>query len=184
MTTSSSSSSEKSRAPRTAASLVSTSSSERWERSAPNTMWTMCRSPARHAGAIDSATAIGPSSGKPSLEAELLLQLATQRSDQRLAAVHATPGQQPVLAAGLLLPAEEDPVLPVDQRRDPDARRAHAAVDPKPRTPRSDSGSSSTSIKSTSGTGRTTSWAIRIPGRTTNASRRSVFSRATLSSPR
>src|SRR4029077_4100798 len=84
---------------------------------------------------------------------------------------------QPVLAAGLLLPQEQDAVLPAQEHADPEPRLVQDAEDPKPRTPRSDAGSSSTSRSSTSGTGRMTSCAIRIPGSTTNGSRRSVLSR-------
>jgi hypothetical protein len=59
--------------------------------------------------------------------ARLLRQLALQRVDERLAARHAAPGQQPVLAAALLVADEEDRPAPVQERRDPDARLgAHA----------------------------------------------------------
>ena len=117
-------------------------------------MWTTCRSPGVQSGAIDSATAIGPSKASVVPEPELLAELAPERLVERLAAVDAAAGQQPVLLARLLLAAEQHAVLPAEQRR----RRGRAASDqcrdePKPRTPRSDSGSSSTSTSSTSGTG-------------------------------
>src|SRR5439155_7542452 len=116
---------------------------------------------------------------------ELLAELAPERRGQRLAAVDAAAGQQPVLTPGLLLPAEEDAVLPAHEHRDAEAGLSHQrAEEPKPRTPRSDCGSSSTSTSSTSGSGRITSCAIRIPGSTTNALCRSVLSRLIFSSPR
>src|SRR6266536_4453345 len=60
-TTSSSSSREKRRAPRTAASFVSTSSSERCERSAAKMMWTTCFRASSVFGEIESTIATGPS---------------------------------------------------------------------------------------------------------------------------
>src|SRR5260221_10467729 len=80
--------------------------------------------------------------------ADLLLELAAQRLNEALAAVHATAGQQPVLAAaGLLVPAEKDALLPTEERGDTDARleRHQAEELPKPFPPRSVSGSSVTS---------------------------------------
>src|SRR6266516_2458029 len=121
------------------------------------------------------------------LDADLLVKLAVERVGETLAGVHASARQQPVLAAArLLVAAEQDPVLPPQQRRDPDPRfGAHQTADePKPRTPRSLSGSSSTSTGSMPGTGTTTSCAMRMPGSTTNGSRRSVLSRTIFSSPR
>ena len=58
----------------------------------------------------------------------------------------------------------------LQDRRHADTRlgRHQAFDDPKPRTPRSVAGSSSTSTGSTSASGTTTSCAIRIPGSTTN----------------
>src|SRR3954447_712075 len=119
-------------------------------------------------------------------DTDLLGELAVQRVDERLARVDSPTGQKPAVAAGLFMPAEEDPPLPAQHRGDADAwLRAHQSFDePNPRTPRSLSGSDSTSTVATSGTGTTTSWAIRIPGSTTNDSRRSVFSNATRISPR
>src|SRR6185295_10100652 len=99
-----------------------------------------------------------------------------ERLGQRLARLDAAAREEPVLAAVLLVAAEQDPVAPAQQRRDADARLVHRD-DPKPRTPRSLSGSSSTSCSSSSGTASTTSCAIRMPGSTTNGSTRSVLSR-------
>src|SRR5262245_1054282 len=118
------------------------------------------------------------------LDAELLPQLPSERLDQRLAAVHPAAGQQPVLLAGLLLSAEQHAPLPAEDRAHTDARLHQCRDDPKPRTPRSLAGSSSTSTRSSSGIGSTTSWAIRIPGSTTNGSRRSMLTRLTSNSPR
>src|SRR5687768_4469966 len=53
----------KSRCPRTAASFEVTCSSERPVRSPEKTMWTMCFAAMLRSGAIESAIAIGPSSG-------------------------------------------------------------------------------------------------------------------------
>ena len=121
------------------------------------------------------------------LDADLLAKLAMQRVGEALSGVDAAARQEPVLAApGLLVPAEQDPVLPAQHGRYADARleRHHTADEPNPRTPRSLSGSSSSSTSSTSGMGTMTSWAMRIPGSTTNGSRASVLRRITFSSPR
>ena len=56
------------------------------------------------------------------LDAELLAQLAPQRLDDRLPRVDAAAGQEPVLLAGLLLTAEQHAALPLEDRRDADAR--------------------------------------------------------------
>src|SRR5581483_4774401 len=119
-------------------------------------------------------------------DADLLEQLAMERGDEALARIDAAAGQEPILAAaGLLVAAQQDAVLPAQNRRDTDARLLHqAAEEPKPRTPRSLSGSSSTSIGSTVATGTTTSCAMRMPGSTTNDSRASVLSRTMRNSPR
>ena len=85
-------------------------------------MWTTWRSPGRQSGAIDSATAIGPSSWSVVPEPELLAELAVQRLLERLPSLDAAAGEQPVLLARLLLPAEQHAVLPAHERRDPDAR--------------------------------------------------------------
>ena len=122
-------------------------------------------------GAIESTIATGPSN---CTSAEMP---SSSRSSRRSASISDSPRrrrrrQQPVLLAGLLLPAEQHAALPAQDRRDAD--RAAPSVrrdDPKPRTPRSLSGSSSTSTSSNAGTGSTTSCAIRIPGSTTNGSR-------------
>ncbi len=102
---------------------------------------------------------------------ELLAQLPAQRLDQRLPHVDTAARQQPVLLARLLLAAEQHAPLPEQDRRDTDPRLHQCFEEPKPRSPRSLAGSSSTSTSSSRGTGRTTSWAIRIPGSTTNVSR-------------
>src|SRR5579864_1108424 len=117
---------------------------------------------------------------------DFLEQLAVQRGDEALPRVHAAAGQEPILAAaGLLVAAQQNAVLPPQNRRDTDAGLLHHAVEePKPRTPRSLSGSSSTSIGSAVAIGTTTSCAMRMPGSTTNESRASVLSRTTRSSPR
>src|SRR5207245_3675594 len=117
-------------------------------------------------------------------DAELLTELTAQRLDQRLPRVDAAARQEPVLLVGLLLPAEQHPPLPAKDRRDADPGLHQWREEPKPRTPRSLSGSSSTSTSSTSGIGTITSWAIRIPGSTRNDSRGSVLSSVTRSSPR
>ena len=120
------------------------------------------------------------------VDADLLCELAVQRVDEALATVDAAAWQEPVLLAGLLVSAEEHASLPAQDRRDSNARlRGHQlADDPNPRTPRSLEGSSSTSTNSTSGIGRTTSCAIRIPGSTRKGSVASVLSNTTRSSPR
>src|SRR6185295_19719248 len=124
--------------------------------------------------------------GQLIVDSDLLGELAVQCIHQALTGVDAAAGQQPVLLAGLLVPAQQHLVLPAEDCRNANARfgRHHAAEDPKPRTPRSLEGSSSTSTSSSSGIGSTTSWAILIPGSTTNGSMRSVFRRTTRSSPR
>src|SRR5205814_471298 len=114
----------------------------------------------------------------------LLAELPHEGLHQALPSLHAAAGQQPVLLARLLLPAEQDPALPEQERGDAEARLHQRSEEPKPRTPRSDSGSSSTSTSSTSGSGTTTSCAMRMPGSTRKVSRGSVFSSATRSSPR
>jgi hypothetical protein len=119
-------------------------------------------------------------------DADLLEELAMQRVHEALPCVHPTAGKEPVLAASaLLVTAEQDPVLPAENRGHANAGLLHHDADePKPRTPRSLSGSSSTSTGSTLATGTTTSCAMRMPGSTTNDSRASVLSRTTRSSPR
>src|SRR5436190_16968102 len=116
-----------------------------------------------------------------------LCELAAQCVDEALAAVDSSSGQEPVLAAsGLLVAAQQDAPLPAEDGRDTDARleRHQWAELPKPFSPRSLGGSSGTSFGSVKTTGTTTSWAIRIPGSTTNGSCGSVLRRTTLSSPR
>src|SRR5262245_60755605 len=111
----------------------------------------------------------------------LLGELAFQRLKQSLPAIDAASGKHPVLLARLLLADKEDAALAPEDGRNPDSRFHHTACDePKPRTPRSLPGSSSTSRTATSGTGRTTSWAILSPGSATNVLSRSVFRSTTL----
>ena len=73
-------------------------------------MCTTCLAAKLRTGAIESTIATGPSTGISSLDADLLEQLAVQRVDEALARVHAAAGQQPVLLAVLLVPAEQDAV--------------------------------------------------------------------------
>src|SRR5450759_1740068 len=106
---------------------------------------------------------------------------------QLLSVFDAASGEQPVLLARLLLPAEQDASAPAEHCRDADARLSHLSYtleEPKPRTPRSLSGSSSTSTSSISGRRMSTSWAIRISGSIVKESARSVLSTTTRSSPR
>ena len=116
-------------------------------------MWTTWRSPGASRGAIESATAIGPSNVNVVLDRRAPRAARGGAPRQRLAAVDPAARQQPVLLARLLLAAEQHAVLPAQERRDADARLHQCRDDPKPRTPRSDSGSSSTSTSSTSGSG-------------------------------
>src|SRR6478735_6165756 len=58
-------------------------------------------------------------------------QPALQRVDECLAARDAAPGQQPVLAAALLVADEEDRPAPVQEGRDPDARLGAHALAPR-----------------------------------------------------
>ena len=83
-------------------------------------------------------------------------QLAAQRVDERLAGVHAAAGQQPVLLPRLLVPAEEDRGRSSGAAQTPGcaARRPSPRPDePKPLSPRSLAGSSSTSRSSACGHG-------------------------------
>src|SRR3954451_12271400 len=127
-----------------------------------------------------------PFDGQLVLDSDLLAKLAVQRIDEALARVDAAARQQPILAAiGLAVAAEEDPGLPAQDGRDADPGfHAYTFELPKPRTPRSLSGSSSTSTGSRPGSCRTTSWAMRMPGSTTKVSLASVLSSTTFSSPR
>src|SRR6266508_3804024 len=79
-------------------------------------------------------------------EPHLLLELVTERIDERLSRVDAAARQQPVLAPRLLLADEEDPGLPPQDHGHADAGFHHTArEEPNPRTPRSLAGRSSTS---------------------------------------
>src|SRR6266545_3811190 len=127
----------------------------------------------------------GPLDRQLVVDPDLLRQLAVEGVDEALARVHTATREQPVLLPALLVTTEKDASPPAQDRRDTDPRLSwhHDADEPKPRTPRSVAGSSSTSIGSGSATGMTTSCAIRIPGSTTKAWSLSVFSRTTRSSP-
>ena len=123
------------------------------------------------------------------VEAELLPQLAAQRLHEALSGVDAAAGQQPVLAAVLLVPAEQDAVAPAQDCGHANARLEHhdprqPPEEPKPAAPRTVSGSSSSTMTSTSGTGVTTSCAMRMPASTVNGRSRSVLRAITRSSPR
>src|SRR5712692_6765720 len=119
------------------------------------------------------------------VDPDLLSELALERVDDALAGVDAAAGEQPVLLARLLVTAEQNRAAPVEHGRNADARLGgHARDDPNPRSPRSLSGSSSTTSSSTAGSCRITSCAMRIPGSTSNASARSVLRSTTRTSPR
>ena len=91
--------------------------------------------------------------------ASFLVELAQQRLREALATAHAAAGQEPVLGAALLVPAEEDSVVPAEDRRHAHARLGpHRSPDePNPPTPRSVTVTSSVSTTSTSATGTTSS---------------------------
>src|SRR4029453_12975970 len=96
------------------------------------------------------------------VDSHLLEQLAPERVDERLARVDAAAWQEPVLASRLLVAAEQDEVLPTQERGDTDAGfDVHQCLpeEPKPPSPRSLSGSASTSRRAAPGTATTTSWA-------------------------
>ena len=81
------------------------------------------------------------------VDPDLLGELARERVDEALARVDAPAREQPVLLARLLVAAEQDPVLPAQQRRDADARlAAHVPDEPKPAAALA-RGSSSTSTQ-------------------------------------
>ena len=120
-------------------------------------------------------------------EPGLLRQLSLERPHEALADLNAAPRQEPHLALGLLVPEKQDAALPAQDGRDANPRLGHRGQlddDPNPRAPRSLTASSSTSTIRTAATGATTSWAMRIPGSTTNASSRSVLMSTILISPR
>ncbi len=118
------------------------------------------------------------------LDTELLGELALQRADERLSPVHAATRKEPVLPTLLLVAAEKHPLAATQKRSHTDARLDHGRDDPKPRAPRSDRGSSSTSTIRAPGTGITTSCATRSPGSATNVRSRSVLSSTIFTSPR
>ena len=171
-TTSSSSSIENSRAPRMTGSWISTSSSERpREVGAEDHVYDVPVARLPHPGAIDSATAIGPSSCSASHNPELFTELAVERLPRAsLPRRRRRPGSSqyscPPSPAG-----KAAPVLPAHERETPDARRRPSPPrDPKPGRP--------LAIRELPDLDRLdlrdrheTSCAIRIPGSTTNVSR-------------
>src|SRR5207342_2348068 len=58
--------------------------------------------------------------GRVVVDSDLLGQLTVKRVDEALAGVDAPAGEQPVLAAALLVPAEQQAPLPEQDRRDAD----------------------------------------------------------------
>src|SRR5262245_9645056 len=119
------------------------------------------------------------------LDSDLLGEFAFHGLEEGLPGADAAARKQPVLPIVLLLPNEKDSVLAPQDRRHPDSRLHRQVRDePKPCTPRSLAGSSSSSTSSSSGTGRTTSCATRSSGSATKVSSRSVFRRTILISPR
>ena len=90
-------------------------------------MCTTCFAANERTGAIESTIATGPSTGRVVVDPELLGQLAVERVDEALAGVDAAAGEQPVLAAALLVPAEQQAPLPAQDRRDADPRLGHQA---------------------------------------------------------
>ena len=125
------------------------------ERSAAKMMCTTWRSPGVQSGAIDSATAIGPSKRDVVPEPELLAQLAAQRlrrasrrPPRRRRAAASTPCRASPAGRAARAPASAGAPT-----RGSAARHRQCRDEPKPRTPRSDSGSSSTSTSSTCGIG-------------------------------
>ena len=100
----------------------------------------------------------GPLEGDLLVDPDLLLQLPAQRLHEALAGVDAAAREQPVALVALLVPAQEYAVTPSQDGRDADAWLAgHAPLEPKPATPRSVSGSSSTATGSARATGTRTS---------------------------
>jgi len=119
-------------------------------------------------------------------EPRLLPQLALERVEKALPRSDTAAREEPHLAVVLVMPAEENPAAPAENRRDPQpgCALAHWAEEPNPRSPRPLVASSCTSRTSTVATGAITSCAIRMPGVTTNVSCASVFRRTTRISPR
>src|SRR5207248_5049050 len=110
------------------------------------------------------------------VDPDLLRELPAQGIDERLARIHPPAGEQPVVLVLLLVAAEQNAIPPVQERRDPDPRLAQFLPDdPKPPSPRSLGGSSSTSRRLAVGTATTRSWAILMPGSTTKGACLSVL---------
>ena len=130
--------------------------------------------PARPAGAIDSTTPTGPSSGSSSRDPALLAR-APAAARRRASRRSSTP---PPGSSQYSLPAfswRHRSTRP-SRRRIAETRMRGSITptdceEPKPRSPRSLGGSSSTSTTSTAGTRSTTSCAIRSPGSATKVSR-------------
>src|SRR5439155_5929157 len=119
------------------------------------------------------------------VEPDFLGQLAPERVDEALPRVHAAPGKEPDLPPTLLVADQEHAIRAPKHRRDADPRLGHGThEEPKPRSARSLTGSSSTSKSSISGTGTTTSCATRSPAMAVKVSSASVLRRTTLISPR
>ena len=157
---------------------------ERPPRSPEKTMCTTCFVTRLRTGAIESTIATGPLERELVVDPELLAELAPERVDEALAGVDPAAGQEPVLLRALLVTAEEDPVLPAEDRRDADPRlRGHRPRAEAFRTALT-GGSSSTSTELDVGHGNDDELRDAIPGSTMNGSSRSVLSSVTRSSPR
>ena len=187
-TTSSSSPSPNSRWPRTAASADVTVSSDRPPRSAEKMMWTTCfagesRAAARSSRRSRSAlrTAWGRRSPPPRAARGAGRRRATRRSSTP------PPGSSQYSFPGFSCRQSR---MRSRQRSSADTRmRGSTPISGAPRSrsrPRRARwpASASTSSQLACGTATTTSWAIRMPGSTTNVSRGSVLWRITRSSPR
>ena len=91
-------------------------------------------------------------------EPRLLPQLPPQSADQALARSDTASRKEPHLIHPFLVPEQQDPSAPAEDRRDANARlHAQCADDPKPCPPRSLAASSSTSTRRTAAIGATTS---------------------------
>ena len=149
-------------------------------------MWTTCLAAKLRSGAIESTIAIGPSnesvSSSPTSSDSSRRSASTSDSPE----LTPPPGSSQYSFPGFSCRQSR---IRSRQSRSAETRmrgsaRHQCPDEPKPPSPRSLPGSSSTSRSVESGTPTTTSWAIRMPGSTTNASRGSVFCRITRSSPR
>ena len=120
------------------------------------------------------------------LDAHLLAELAVERVDEALARLHAPAREQPHLPPALLVSAQEHAAVPAEDRRDPDARLAHhySALEPKPRSPRSLSGSWSVLDEPQRRDGHDNELGDAHPRLDGERLVRSVFSSTTRTSPR